>query len=87
MTYTVEELQAKQTSLTTQLSQWKQKAAIVEADEARLKAEIAETLGHLKAEFGCDTLTEASALKDKLMEEASAQLDSLEEALNALGRA
>lgn len=83
-TMTVEELVAKRTSLEKDLRSWQQKAAVAQAEEDRIKKEIAEDLTRLKEEFNCSTLDQAKELRDTLLTELESLCGELETKLNDL---
>lgn len=85
MANSVEEILAEKDRLEARLRTFQNKAAVAEADEARIKKELALLLKELKDKFGCASYEEAVELRDSLLEEYQKKVMDLEEKLNALG--
>ena len=84
MAETAEDLIKRKDKLKRELAGLQQKAAIAEADERRIKAELEGLLEVLSTKYGCSSFPEAEADLTRMRDVLTTELDELEAILDAL---
>ena len=84
MAETAEDLIRRKDKLKRELAGFQQKAAVAEADERRIKAELEGHLEVLPTKYGCSSFPEAEAGLARMRDSLTTELDELEAILDAL---
>ena len=84
MAETAEDLIRRKDKLKRELVGFQQKAAVAEADERRIKAELEGLLEVLSSKYGCSSFPEAETDLARMRDTLTTELDELEAILDAL---
>lgn len=80
----VEDILARRTALSNELSSMQNRLAVAKDNENRLKNELMEVMVSIQNDFKCNNLEEAEARLKEMLKEASSSLDAVEGSLNAV---
>lgn len=80
----VEDILARRTALSNELSSMQNRLAVAKDNENRLKNELMEVMVSIQKDFKCNNLEEAEARLKEMLKEASSSLDAVEGSLNAV---
>ena len=80
----VEDILARRTALSNELSSMQNRLAVAKDNENRLKNELMEVMVSIQKDFKCNNLEEAEVRLKEMLKEASSSLDAVEGSLNAV---